>query len=153
MENMENKEVIVGEKAVDHPIVEKTKPEKPKKPHGNKGRKMSESQRAGLDRGLAILKAKREEIAKEKALKKESKTSVKTLDVPALKDAIVKSVAIENPFNSDDFRQLRELLTREKNPEKIVEKIVEKEVPKEVIVHKEKVVSGSELLNKIFFSR
>ena len=141
-----------------------------------KKRKASEKQLEGLRKGMAVLKAKREALAKEK---EEVKTKIekgelpedtpipkakhkprntiiaKPLKVEVQPELVVQ--AVKKPRKAhvskvsqqlDAFKQ--EMLQMVQKPAEVkeVEKIVEK--PVERVVQKERVVSGSELLNKIF---
>jgi hypothetical protein len=148
-----------------------TEPEPPKK------RKATEKQLEALRKGMATLKAKREALSKEK---EEVKTKIEKGELPQdtpipkekqkPRNTIVvkplKVVVPEEPPTVQSLKKARkphvskvsqqldafkqEMLQMVQKPaeEKIVEKIVEK--PVERVVQKERVVSGSELLNKIF---
>lgn len=141
-----------------------------------KKRKVSDKQLEGLRKGMAVLKAKREALAKEK---EEVKTKIEKGDLPAdtpipkrqLKPRntiVAKTLKVEvepeptvqpvkkprKPHVSKVAQQLdsfkAEMMAMVQKPAEVkeVEKIVEK--PVEKIVQKERVVTGSEMLNKIF---
>lgn len=148
-----------------------TEPEPPKK------RKATEKQLEALRKGMATLKARREALSKEK---EEVKTKIEKGELPQdtpipkekqkPRNTIVvkplKVVVPEEPPTVQSLKKARkphvskvsqqldafkqEMLQMVQKPaeEKVVEKIVEK--PVERVIQKERVVSGSELLNKIF---
>ena len=144
-----------------------------KKPHGNKGRKVNEKQMEGLRKGMEALKAKRE-AAKLKKATKEAGGEVSSEDEappapkPVLKDKLLEVIPLKpartrrSPAkpkaeqgslyaSKNDFESFKtQVIETIKTTPKEVEKIVDREVIREVPVVKEKVVSGSELLNKIF---
>ena len=141
-------------------------------------RKCSEEQLANLRKGMEVMKAKREALAKQRVeIEEKKKKGELPLDtplpsyVPKPKVKVVKPEVVK--------MEERPVITRERKPrvkqvtttdleamktsiltalapkeeeEKIVEKIVEKPVEKVVerVVQKERVVTGSELLNKVF---
>jgi hypothetical protein len=141
-----------------------------------KKRKASEKQLEVLRKGMAKLKEKREAIAKEKEevktkiekgelpedtpIPKEQYKPRNTIKVKALKVEVpVEPVAqpvkkVRKPHVSKVAQQLEsfksEMMAMVQKPVEVkeVEKIVEK--PVERVVQKERIVSGSELLNKIF---
>lgn len=153
-------------------------PVEPKKKHGLAGRKPNEKQMEGLRKGMEAIKKKREEMAK---LKEENMERIekglepiappppkpKIKIVPRRPDPEVIEVERKERVDKgkprkidpmvvirQEFEQLKTTLQPavvEKPVEKIVEKIVEK--PVEKIVEKTKVLSGSELLNAIFFNK
>jgi vacuolar-type H+-ATPase subunit D/Vma8 len=141
-----------------------------------KKRKASEKQLEGLRKGMAVLKAKREALAKEK---EEVKTKIDKgelpEDTPIPKDKykprntiVAKALKVETPpelivqpvkkprkphvskvsQQLDSFKA--EMMAMVQKPAEIkeVEKIVEK--PVERVIQKERVMTGSEMLNKIF---
>ena len=139
-------------------------------------RKCSEEQLANLRKGMEVMKAKREALAKQRIeIDEKKKKGELPLDtplpsyVPKPKVKVVKPQVVEMAE--------RPVITRERKPrakqvtatdleamktsiltalapkeDKVVEKVVEKPVEKvvEKIVQKERVVTGSELLNKVF---
>jgi len=139
-------------------------------------RKCSEEQLANLRKGMEVMKAKREALAKQRIeIDEKKKKGELPLDtplpsyVPKPKVKVVKPQVVEMAE--------RPVITRERKPrakqvtatdleamktsiltalapkeDKVVEKVVEKPVEKvvEKIVQKERIVSGSELLNKVF---
>lgn len=152
-------------------------PEK-KKRGAQKGRVMSDAQREGLKKGFEALKAKREALKKEKELTKAAKPFTK--DLPINNQAVVESPALVNPvpvtvadvpvavaavpdikrkpkrevLTKDEFDNFKtEILNHLRPTEKTVERIVEKPVERvvEKIVYEPKVLSGSALLDSIFF--
>jgi hypothetical protein len=140
-------------------------------------RKASEKQLENLRKGMAVIKAKREAIAKEK---EEVKAKIEKGDLPAdtplpKRNYKPKNVLPDRPLvvskvepepevqpvkkarkthvskvkqQLDSFKA--EMLAMVQKPAEIkeVEKVVEK--PVERIIQKERVVTGSEMLNKIF---
>ena len=142
-----------------------------------KKRKASEKQLEVLRKGMAKLKEKREAIAKEK---EEVKTKIEKGELPqdtpipkeqykprnTIKVKALKVVVPEEPPTVQSLKKPRkphvskvsqqldafkqEMLQMVQKPAEVkeVEKIVEK--PVERVIQKERVVSGSELLNKIF---
>jgi len=154
-----------------------------KKPHGNKGRKINEKQMEGLRKGMEALKAKREAIKEKKAKKEAGvEVSSEDEAPPAPKpkklitsDTILEAIPIKpartrrSPAkpsapkgslyaSKEDFEAFKaEMMgTLKTTPiikevEKPVERIVDREVIREVPV--EKKVSGSQLLDQIFFNR
>ena len=148
-----------------------TEAEPPKK------RKATEKQLEALRKGMATLKAKREALSKEKEevktkiekgelpentpIPKEKQKPRNTIVVKPIKvevqaEPVVKPVKPRKPHTSKVAQQLdafkQEMLQLVQKPAEVktevVEKIVEK--PVERVIQKERVVSGSELLNKIF---
>ena len=150
-----------------------TEPEPPKK------RKATEKHLEALRKGMAAIKAKREALSKEKEeikskiekgelpedtpIPKEKQKPRNTIVVKPLKVVVpeepptVQSLKkARKPHVSKVSQQLdafkQEMLQMVQKPAEVktavVEKIVEK--PVERVIQKERVVSGSELLNKIF---
>lgn len=138
-------------------------------------RKCSEEQLANLRKGMEVMKQKREALAKERAAVEEKKKKGEVpLDTPLPKFVPKPKVKIVKPEVVEMAE--RPVITRERKPrvkqvtatdleamktsiltalapkEDKVEKVVEKPVEKvvEKIVQKERVVTGSELLNKVF---
>jgi len=147
--------------------------EAPKKGDKRKGRTPTEAQMAGLRKGVEIMKQKREALAKEReAHEAKKKKGEIPLDAPAPKlvpkpKVVERKTAnrevIERPrkprtpaVTATDLEAMKTsiltALAPKEEKEKIVEKIVEKPVEKvvEKVVQKERVVTGSELLNKVF---
>jgi hypothetical protein len=132
---------------------------------------ISDKQRENLQKGMAILKAKREALRKqqeEEATNNIPEPSVK--EKPPNEAPPVKPIVREKKkkLSVDDFNNFKsELLTSlkpserivevEKPVEKIVEKFVDRPVDRivERIVEKpvNRVISGSELLDRLFFSK
>ena len=145
-----------------------------KKPHGNKGRKVNEKQMEGLRKGMEALKAKRE-AAKLKKATKEAGGEVSSEDEappapkPVMKDKLLEVIplkpartrrspakpkaeqgslyASKNDFESFKTQVIDTIKTTPKEVEKVVEVI--KEVPVEKVV--EKRLTGSAMLDAIFF--
>jgi hypothetical protein len=132
---------------------------------------ISDKQRENLQKGMAILKAKREALRKQQedeATNNIPEPSVK--EKPPNEAPPVKPIVREKKkkLSVDDFNNFKsELLTSlkpserivevEKPVEKIVEKFVDRPVDRivERIVEKpvNRVISGSELLDRLFFSK
>jgi hypothetical protein len=132
---------------------------------------ISDKQRENLQKGMAILKAKREALRKQQedeATNNIPEPSVK--EKPPNEAPPVKPIVREKKkkLSMDDFNNFKsELLTSlkpserivevEKPVEKIVEKFVDRPVDRivERIVEKpiNRVISGSELLDRLFFSK
>lgn len=144
-----------------------------------KKRKASEKQLEGLRKGMAVLKAKREALAKEK---EEVKTKIEKGELPEdtpipkakhkprntlvhkpLKVQAPEPEPIVQPVKKprkkhvsrvaeqfDAFKQ--EMLQMVQKPAEVKTEVVEKviEKPVEKIIQKERVITGSEMLNKIF---
>jgi len=140
-------------------------------------RKVNEKQMAGLRKGMEALKAKRETLAKEREVHEEKQTKgeipadapkpkfvpnpkpPKVVTVPApppepeviykeRKKSVVKArIAVDDV--KSELAALRSELAAMKKPAEIKE--VVKEVPVERVVEKTKMLSGSEMLNAIFF--
>jgi len=132
---------------------------------------ISDKQRENLQKGMAILKAKREALRRQQedeATNNIPEPSVKEKppnDAPPVKPIVREK---KKKLSIDDFNNFKsELLTTLKPSERIVEKPIEKivEVEKfvdrpvdrivERIVEKpvNRVISGSELLDRLFFSK
>jgi hypothetical protein len=148
--------------------------EAPKKVDKRKGRTPTEAQMAGLRKGVEIMKQKREALAKEReAHEAKKKKGEIPLDAPAPKlipkpKVVERKTAnrevIEKPrkprtpaVTATDLEAMKTSILTALAPKKEEEKVVEKvkEVPVEKIVErvvqKDKVVSGSALLDAIFF--
>lgn len=138
-------------------------------------RKASDKQLEGLRKGMAVLKAKREALAKEK---EEVKTKIEKgelpKDTPIPKEKykprntiVAKTLKVEPELTVQPVKPRKahvskvaqqldsfkaEMMAMVQKPvevkTEIVEKIVEK--PVERVIQKERVVTGSEMLNKIF---
>ena len=138
-------------------------------------RKCSEEQLANLRKGMEVMKAKREALAKQRIeIDEKKKKGELPLDtplpsyVPKPKVKVVKPQVVEmaerpvitrerkpraKQVTATDLEAMKTsiltaLAPKEDKVEKVVEKPVEKVVEK--IVQKERVVTGSELLNKVF---
>ena len=143
-------------------------------PEPKEKRKATEKQMAGLRKGMEALKAKREAIAKEREIYDEKKAKGEIpADTPRPKEPRLKKpvkvivptapppppevvsvpkkprVMKPNPMVGE-MAALRAELSALKAPAKevVVEKVVEKVVDR--VVNKDRVVTGSELLNTIF---
>jgi len=124
----------------------------------------SEKQKAATAKALDILRAKREanrkaqeeEVAEVQEEKKAEVIKAKTEKQKAKKLVNTLSQAQEVPFvtrnDFDSFKNdiLSQLKPSNKEPT-IVEKIVEKPVEKTIVRESVRVVSGNELLDRIFF--
>jgi hypothetical protein len=141
-----------------------------------KTRKVNDKQMAGLRKGMEALKAKREALAKEREVHEEKQTkgeipadAPKPKFIPNPKPPKVVKVSAPPPepevihverkkrevkakIAVDDVKSelaaLRSELAAMKKPAEVKEVPVEKVVEK--VVHKEKVVTGSEMLNLLF---
>jgi hypothetical protein len=140
-------------------------------------RKVSDKQMAALRKGMDALKAKRETLAKDREVHEEKQTKGEIpADVPKPKfipnpkaPKVVKVSATEsapevvqvvrkkretkaNPMIAE-MAALRAEVSALKAPAKevVIEKIVDR--PVERVVEKTKVLSGSDLLNQIFFNK
>jgi hypothetical protein len=143
--------VLSLELPVDAPVKEK--------------RVISDKQRDNLKKGMAALKAKREGLRKEQ--EEESAAPVPALAPVAVAAPVVlattevkskrtykpkkESVGLEE-FNNFKNELLGKLQPKEIVKEISVEKIVDRPVVTEKVVTKERFITGSELLNKVFFS-
>jgi hypothetical protein len=140
-------------------------------------RKVNEKQMAGLRKGMEALKAKRETLAKEREIHEEKQKKgeipadaprpklvpnpkppkIVKVSAPAPEPAVVlverKKREVKVKVAVDDVKSelasLRAELSAMKKPAEVKE--VVKEVAVDRIVEKTKVLSGSELLNSIFF--
>jgi len=137
-------------------------------------RVVNEKQMAGLRKGMEALKAKREALAKDREIHEEKKAKGELpadapLPVQPKKPKVVKvsapppepavvlverkkrevkvKVAVDDVKN--ELAALRAEMAALKAPAVVVEKVVEKPVDR--VVEKTKLLSGSEMLNAIFF--
>lgn len=136
----------------------------------NEGRPVTDKQREALRKGMEAIKAKRELLAKEKEERKakglpDPPKVVKPEPVPAgppppirkpRKEYVRPPVNERKSICRDDFNALKTMVEEiAKKP--VAEKEVVKEVvkPVEKIVEREvvKVLSGSDLLNAVFFGK
>lgn len=137
-----------------------------------KKREMSEKQKENLAKGMAILKAKREAKSKKEDSEQEVQ-EVKVVEPPKpvvpIVTPVVQEIAapvvkkerkprvVKNYLTTDDFNSFKnELLGSLKKPEPVISPPVivpvtqTPQVIKEIV--KERVISGRELLDKIFFN-
>lgn len=146
-----------------------------RKANKNKGLAPNDKQLEALRKAHLALKEKRENLAKEKDERK-AKGEPEPVKVPVPRIMVAQNYGYVKPvkirkertvyttplvqkttvtFSDSEYSQIKELLNKDKNP--VVEKEIIKEIPVEKIVHTEKVVhtekflTGSDLLNKIFF--
>ena len=139
-----------------------------------KTRKVNEKQMAGLRKGMEALKAKREALAKDREVHEEKKAKgeipadaplpvqpkkpkVVKVSAPPPEPAVIQverkkrevkvKVAVDDVKN--ELASLRAELSALKKPAEVIEKVVEKPVDR--VVEKTKVLTGSEMLNAIFF--
>lgn len=146
-----------------------------KKPHGNKNRKPSEKQMESLRKGMALLKERRAELQKKKdelnakAQRGEVITPEEEMACNFRRKPKVVKVKQEPPkiyeprkerrkvVGQDEFLSFRDEIVKliVSQPERVVEKPVETERIVEKIVEKpvERILSGSELLNRVFFNK
>lgn len=131
---------------------------------------ISEQQRNNLKKGMAALKAKREGLRKEQEDDASDVVAPQPAPAPAPQPAPqsqpevkVKRTYTKQPKKEavgiEEFNNFKnELLgrlqpqTKEVIKEVSVEKIVDRPVISEKVIEREKFVSGSELINRIFFS-
>ncbi len=148
------------------PVIAPVVEEKKRK---NVGRPVTDKQREALRKGMEAIKAKREALAKEKEQRKEKGLPdppkvVKpvVVEAPVVKERKPRKEYVRPPVNErkticrEDFNALKTMVEEiAKKP--VAEKIVEKEVVKEVVkpVEREvvKVLSGSALLDAVFFGK
>lgn len=142
-----------------------------------KTRKVNEKQMAGLRKGMEALKAKREALAKEREVHEEKQTKgeipadapkpkfipnpkppkVVKVSAPPPEPAVIqverKKREVKVKVAVDDVKSelaaLRSELAAMKKPAEVKE--VVKEVAVDRVVEKTKLLSGSEMLNAIFF--
>jgi hypothetical protein len=139
----------------------------PPQPESKKKREISDVQRANLAKGMAALKAKREAKSKvveapepdvqEKEVPKPIAPPVVVAPPPAPVQEVKprKPRVVKNYLTTDDFNSFRnELFTSLKKPEPqmSVPHVPVRETPPVTIVQpiKERVITGRELLDKIF---
>jgi len=178
----DKKSAVVDVSSLPSIAVEMPKPEK--KPHGLKGRKITNpNQLENLRKGMEGLKRWREEQKVKKAEKKEKKKlglpvddsssdDEKKPDAPAVVKPIIQYIPVKPRKERKDTgvpREPKNYVVREdfetfknsildtikttgviKEVSVPVDRIVEKETIKEVPVHTTKVLTGSDMLNKIF---
>jgi hypothetical protein len=137
-------------------------------PQPKKKKEISEAQRANLAKGMAALKAKRDARTKKEVAEEEAPPPV---SVPAPAPAPVAPVApvapevkrerkprvAKNYLTTEDFNSFRnELLTSFKKPEIQTPSFVApvRDIPPIIVqpLIKERLISGRELLDKIFFN-
>lgn len=155
----------------------------PVKVDGRKGRKPTDAQMAGLRKGMALLKEKREANAKEKDERVKTNDELKAKGLPPIeppiklkkKDivemkaqaAVLEPVVLkERKVRADkgqpkatsstalEFREMKAAFLAMQKPAEVREVI--KELPERVVervVEKERLLSGSELLNRVFFNK
>lgn len=126
-----------------------------------KKRKATPAQLENLRKGFQALQAKRKALAE-----KDSEPATTPAPTPAPTPEPVPIPALAPPpdappkerkkrekkpaFNPDEFRSSLLADLRSGQTERIIEKPVDRIVEKEKVVFKDRVVSGSELLNRIF---
>lgn len=122
-----------------------------------KKRKATPAQLENLRKGFAALQAKRKALVeKDEAPAPAPAPAPEPVPIPTPTpppDAppVPKQVRQRKPkFDQDAFRSSLLADMRSGLPEKIIEKPVERIVEKEKVIFKDRVVSGSELLNRIF---
>lgn len=138
-----------------------TDPPKPK-------REISEAQKNNLKKGMAILKAKREGLRKEQE-EESSKSVSPPVVAPVVAPVVIEPVSTQEvkvkrtvkpkkePVGLDEFNTFKNEVLQKLQPKEVikevsVEKIVDRPVVTEKVVTKERFVSGSELLNRLFFN-
>jgi hypothetical protein len=122
----------------------------------------TEAQKAVTEKGFAALKARREAIAKAKAEGTEYVPPPKIETPPevviqkVLERRKTKKAPTQVSIVSKELAEVKEMLLKQTKPvevEKIVEKEVVREVPVDRVVEREKVLSGSALLDRLFFNK
>jgi hypothetical protein len=122
----------------------------------------TEAQKAVTEKGFAALKARREAIAKAKAEGTEYVPPPKVEPPPevvverVLTSRRTKKAPSQVSIVSKELAEVKEMLVKQMKPveiEKIVEKEVVREVPVDRVVEREKVLSGSALLDRLFFNK
>ena len=136
----------------------------------------NDAQLEGLRKAHIVLKEKREKLAKEREEHEDKKAKGEVpADAPAPKFVPKPKVKVEKPgvvpmsprpvitrprkervkqVTATDLEAMKSSILSALTPQKVevpVEKIVEK--PVEKIVQKDRIVSGSDLLNAVFFSK
>jgi len=121
----------------------------------------TEIQKANMQKGWEALKLRREAMAKAKEEGTEPPAPKEKVPIP-------KQIARQrNPSNiskvREELEQLKSMVRENSKPaveivrevpvDRVVEKIVDREVPVERVVEREKVLSGSALLDRLFFNR
>jgi hypothetical protein len=132
-------------------------------------RPISDKQRDNLKKGMAALKAKREGLRKEQEEESAApapapvaaKLAVPVTEAQTVPEVKTKRTYTKQPkketvgldeFNSFKNELLGKLQPREIVKEVSVEKIVDRPIVTEKVIERERFVSGSEMLNRIFFS-
>lgn len=140
--------------ALELPIDQEVKKEK---------RPISDKQRDNLKKGMAALKAKREGLRKEQEEESAAPVAPVAPVTPVSVAAPVTEVKSKRTYNKqpkkesvglEEFNSFKNELLGKLQPtvkEVSVEKIVDRPVVTEKVIEREKFVSGSELLNRIFF--
>jgi len=138
-----------------------TKPPKVKKP-------ATDIQKANMAKGWEALKARREALAKAREEGTEPPAQppkkAKPIVAPTIKPRNPTHISIVHKeleelksFVRDNMKPTEKIVEKEVPVDRVVEKIVDREVIKEVpverVVEKEKVLSGSALLDKLFFNK
>lgn len=153
---MRKKKDIGNVVSIDLPVEPVVKPKKV----------LSESQKNNLKKGMAALKAKREALRNEQEsdstqLVVESKPEVKVQEASTIVEAKPKRQYTKQPKKEvvglDEFNNFKNELLMKLQPKEIVkevpiEKIVDRPIVTEKVIEREKFISGSDLINKIFFS-
>jgi hypothetical protein len=134
----------------------------PKDEEVKKKRVMSEKQKENLSKGMAALKAKREALRNEQ----ETDSSEHVVAAPAPVTAPVAEVKPKRTYTKqpkkevvgvEEFNNFKNELYGKLQPKEVIkevsiEKIVDRPIITEKVIEREKFLSGSELINKIFFS-
>lgn len=125
---------------------------------------ISDKQRDNLKKGMAALKAKREGLRKTQEEESAAPAPAPAPPAPvAAPPPVVPEVKSKRTYKPkkesvglEEFNNFRNELLGKLQPKEIVkevsvEKIVDRPVVTEKVVEREKFISGSELLNRIFF--
>lgn len=159
---------------IEVPIVEELRKRVPNK---NKGRPPTEKQMENLKKGMEAMKAKREalKLKKDEALRRAAAGEPLSDDEPEPPKALPppppppvlyvkpsradKGIKKSTYVSRDDFDSLKSTLldTIKASAAPAIERVVEKEVPVEKVVEKvverEKVLTGSDMLDRLFFNK
>ena len=136
--------------------------ETPTAPPPKAKRPLSDKQKENLKKGWDGLKARREAIAKAKeegvpyAPPPKIETPPETVVHRVLENRKSRKAPTQVSIVSKELAEVKEMLLKQMKPvevEKIVEKEVVREVPVDRVVEREKVLSGSALLDKLFFNK
>ena len=136
--------------------------ETPTVPPAKAKRPLTDKQKENLKKGWEGLKARREAITK---AKEEGVAYVPPPKIEPSPETVVERVLTARKSRkaptqvsivSKELAEVKDMLLKQMKPvevEKIVEKEVVREVPVDRVVEREKVLSGSALLDRLFFNK